>query len=524
MTDKTRVIVIGLDGATWNIIEPLVQAGKLPAIQAIMQEGCYGELESCIPHRTFPAWKCYSTGKNPGKLGVYSFVQVVDVASQQIAFPNSESFNSEEMWDILSKHGISCGVLDMPTTYPPKVINGFMISQGSPKPSGFTFPAELERELKDEFSYKTEPDYYFDIDKEATVRECQGIIKQRFDVARHLTKRFNPSLFHVTIFQIDPIQHFCYGQELEDSWIMIDNGIKSLLADFQDQNCYVMLMSDHGQTDRICTFQLRKWLEEKGLLSLRNRRVLTRFLFDRIGLRRGVVLHMIAKLRLLPLMRAYVPRGLRSRFLALFPVKQNMLYGNPFSGMMDWGKSTVVQVGGSLYINHKLFDSEKECEDFRENLICDIKDITDPETGVKVAKGVYKREEIYSGPYVNRAPDIVIYPSEGYMVGNVGGSDKIWNYTAPGWHRTHKLHGIFLAKGPGIRKGVNIKGAMIYDLAPTILHIFGIPIPQDIDGRVLKEMFEEDSTLASREITYQQTDAKAAVKHKIKSLKDLGRI
>ena len=88
----------------------------------------------------------------------------------------------------------------------------------------------------------------------------------------------------------------------------------------------------------------------------------------------------------------------------------------------------------------------------------------------------------------------------------------------------HKLHGIFLACGPGIKESVEIQGASIYDLAPTILHLFGLPVPKDIDGRVLKEIFNEDSSLAREEVQYQQVDEMARVKDKIRELKTLGKI
>ena len=76
MTKKPKLIVLGLDGGTWNVIKPLIKQGKLPTIAKLMENGTYGDLESSTPYYTFPAWKCYSTGKNPGKLGVYSFIDL----------------------------------------------------------------------------------------------------------------------------------------------------------------------------------------------------------------------------------------------------------------------------------------------------------------------------------------------------------------------------------------------------------------------------------------------------------------
>jgi len=137
---------------------------------------------------------------------------------------------------------------------------------------------------------------------------------------------------------------------------------------------------------------------------------------------------------------------------------------------------------------------------------------------------VYKREEIYFGKYVDDAPDLTILFNEGYTIASAARSREMWNYATRGWTGVHELQGIFLASGPGIKKNVELEGAKIYDLAPTILHVFGIPIPSDMDGRVLKEIFEEGSALAKREIEYQEVDEKARIRERIRELKALGKI
>ena len=194
MEKRTRVLVVGLDGATWNIIKQLVKEGKLPTIGELMNNGCYGDLESCIPPVTFPAWKCYSTGKNPGKMGAYWYAGV-DMAEERFFVNNSISFRSKELWDYLGENNITCGVLDMPTTYPCKRINGFMISHGAPRPSGYTYPKDLEKELKDKFNYELDPEYAPHLGKDAALPSTKKVINQRFDVARYLLKKFAPSFF-----------------------------------------------------------------------------------------------------------------------------------------------------------------------------------------------------------------------------------------------------------------------------------------------------------------------------------------
>lgn len=534
MKERPRVLVLGLDGATWNVIKPLVKEGRLPTIAKLMNNGCCGDLESSIPDYTFPAWKCYSTGKNPGKLGVYGFWGV-DMAKGKFFLHNSASFKSKELWDYLGENNITCGVLDMPTTYPCKQINGFMISHGAPRPSGYTYPEDLEKELKNRFNYKIDPDYLFELGRDAAIPSIKEVTNQRFDVAHYLFKEFDPSFLHVTIFNIDPIQHHYwrdmeegnvrYGKVIEDFWALIDNGIKGLLNEFCDGETYVILMSDHGFAAQKGEFRFVKWLSEKNLLKLKKPKFPLSGLLFRLGLTRDNVFSMVGRTRIVPLLRSHLPKGILRKVAALFPVRIGVVDMSLLGGSIDWGKSKVIPVPtGPLHINRNAFASQDEYEKFREALIIEIKEIEEPKAGEKFAREVYKGEEIYFGKYVDRAPDLIVLHNEGYTSAGTTRGREMWNYPTRGWTGVHKPQGIFLACGPGIKKGIEIEGAKIYDLAPTILHIFDIPIPKDMDGRVLKEIFEEDSVLARGEIRYQDVDEKARIRELIRELKARGKI
>ena len=411
MEDARRVLVIGLDGGTWNIIEPLVREGKLPTIEKLMKNGCYGSLESCIIPSTCPAWKCYSTGKNPGKLGVYWYFGA-DMEHEKMIVHNSTSFKSDELWDVLGRNNISCGVLDMPTTYPPKAINGFMVSHSPPRPSGYTYPEDLEKELRDRFHYKVEPDYRHELGEDATIISTRHIIEQRFEAASYLLKKFEPPFFHMTIFDIDPIQHYYSEKVVEDFWVLIDNEIGSLLDQCCDEKTYVILMSDHGQTKKKCTFQIGKWLMDKDLVTLKRRRLLLGSLLYKLGLRREIVLSVIGRTRIIPLLKSHIPREIRRRFAAFFPLQREDFSPQAFEGSIDWGQSKVIPLPGCyFYINRKIFSSDQAYEEFKESIIRQIEEIEIPKTGEKLAS-VVKREEIYFGKYVESAPDIIVLPRE----------------------------------------------------------------------------------------------------------------
>ncbi|NIT58599.1 MAG: hypothetical protein GWN00_20950, partial [Aliifodinibius sp.] len=147
MTDNTKVLVIGLDGATPELLMKGITEGKLPNLSKMMNDGVYGTLKSVVPPFSSPAWLSFMTGKNPGKLGIFSF-QDRKPDTYEIRVANFQSIDSKSIWDILSEHGKKVGVLAVPTTFPPKKVNGFLVS-GWPIPQGatFTYPNDLQSKL-----------------------------------------------------------------------------------------------------------------------------------------------------------------------------------------------------------------------------------------------------------------------------------------------------------------------------------------------------------------------------------------
>jgi predicted AlkP superfamily phosphohydrolase/phosphomutase len=186
----------------------------------------------------------------------------------------------------------------------------------------------------------------------------------------------------------------------------------------------------------------------------------------------------------------------------------------------DWSTTKAINVGDwGVFLNPNL--DGNDYEKVRTQLIEEIKKIKDPKTGESLVTDVKRKEELYHGEHLELAPDLVAIPNEGYRL-----YDSIlknnWDYENKIWSAYHKLQGIFMAYGPDIRNGGKVENAKIYDLAPTILHMFQVPIPKDIDGRVLNEIFREDSELTRKETVYRDMETeKALIKKKIRKLKEL---
>jgi len=493
-----KVLLIGVDAASWNVLEPLVRQGKLPTFKKLIENGAWGDLKSCIYYFTSPAWKCCSTGKNPGKLGACGWWEF-DKAGGELSLVSSRSFKSMELWDILGEHNYKSGTINMPLTFPPKKINGIFISGAFNPEKGYTYPTELEHKLK-KYNYRVNPVFNKMTDTDRAILERQNLVKKLFFISKKLLKEYNLDFFQLVVFCTDEVQHYFwrfmedadlkYGNVIESFWKLVDLEIGRLL-DTIHKDFYTFIVSDHGATALKGTFRLNVWLNLKGYLHLRMKRTPSY----------RKLLYTMYKM-LLPKTRKIL------RYRIMHKLNRKMFGGldnvvNTLFSEINWQETKAICIADNAI--HLKADGDIEA--LRNKLIEEIKNIREPNSGQKVVEEVKTKEEVFKGKYLSSLPDLIILPKEGYrFVGfpRDGGTEDLWAFSRErisGWHR---LSGLFIAQGPEIKRGRRIDNATIYDVAPTILHIFGVPIPQDIDGQVLKEIFMEDSELRKRPVIYEK--------------------
>src|SRR4030042_5822205 len=218
---KNRVVVIGLDGADWKVINPLIEEGRLPHIASLIAQGSSGILRSTIlPHSPI-AWTSFSTGKNPGKHGIFYFTAPV-ANSYATQFLNSTFIRTKTIWEILSDYGKMVGVVDVPITYPPREVNGYMVS-GMTIPSEesiFTFPAGLHTELIREFGEFPLEDCittpFFKGNFLFALKELYRFTDHRHNVAQYLMKRMDWDFFMVVFRGTDLLQHATWRYRTEE--------------------------------------------------------------------------------------------------------------------------------------------------------------------------------------------------------------------------------------------------------------------------------------------------------------------
>lgn len=511
-----KVLVVGLDGACWDLIEEWIEMGELPNIKKLRENGVWGKLKSSIPPITCPAWKCFSTGKNPGKLGVYWWNEI-DMDKKEVRPASAKKFKSKEIWDYLNEQGIKTGIIGMPLTYPPKEVNGFMISGGPTcELNGYTYPFELQGFIEKKYDFRPHPKLVSSLKKDSGLtEEIIRKIKLNFEVFEGLIENSKIHFGLVTTFYLNWLQHYFYqGEPTKRAWKILDGEIGKLKEKFT----YIILVSDHGTSPMNKNFYINAWLKKEGYLSMKRD---FRSLLLRLGLNRDNIANLLEKLNLLGLLsRSRIIKRIGEKI----PDSQGRLSdraGNEFIKKINWKNSKVIGLPqGPIYIKKENL-LLAEYEKLRNEISQKLEQLKDPENREKIFRGVYKPEKIYWGKYLDSAPDLIALDSDRYH--NRGGILKNELFEKSEWKGNNARYGLFSINGPGIRKGEFIEGVRIFDLAPTILYLMGCEIPKDMDGKVLREIFEDKSESAKHAVRYIDTK-RENIRKKVKELKHRRRI
>jgi predicted AlkP superfamily phosphohydrolase/phosphomutase len=468
------LVVVGIDGAGFDLIMPWIRSGSLKGFQKLYREGSWGKLACCPPPTTCPNWKCFSTGLNPAKLGVFWW-ENIDFAGHRTFFPHHRLRSLMEIWDYLSEASYRVAIINTPLTYPPKKVNGFMVS-GAPDAAetGYTYPKNIESFLTEEFDYKVHPRTPLDFVnfRKEIVEEVKDLIRSRVAVARYaLESSFD--FVNVSFFYINNMHHFLWdAPEVLDAWKIIDEFVYRLLGDGHD----LMVMSDHGSAPVSAVFYVNSWLEENGLL---HRRPSFADIAARLGLSKSSVFRLLGNFDLRRLPRIRLLEGLISRL----PSEDGMVDRHLKSARVDWSRTSALASGqGPVYINPQLPSTRRE--ELKRLLRMKLRSIEYPHDESFPFLDVLPAEEFYSGEFLSEAPDLLILPAKGTHIDGSIGSSRVWARKAH-WIAENTLEGIFFAGGRNLSVPQNYVGISILDLAPSILQVHDIPIPREMDGRPL---------------------------------------
>ncbi|HEX9793601.1 MAG TPA: alkaline phosphatase family protein [Planctomycetota bacterium] len=527
---RKRVVYVGIDGGSWNLIAPMVEDGLLPNLGAAIKGGVASYLTSTVPVNSSVAWASFMTGTRPGKHGVF-FFREQRWESHHRPVISFESIKAPTVFRIASEHGKKVVVLYFPLTYPVEKVNGVMLGGllTPDRDSDFIHPPEMREELRRAVGdvpsdNEAEKIFHSSGDFKAAEASIYHVVEQTTRIAEHLLEAEGPDLLAIVYRGVDLMSHqaWCFqdpewaaknpGPAASGSLLVrkvyqaVDAGIGRVRARAKalekpgEQTVFVC-SSDHGFGPITWRFYLNKWLVDNGYLVLKRGNALGRF-------------KMWTSRKLQGAMRR---AGLQSWWSARgrqFTVSVEAT----IQDMVDWSKTRAYSAvsGGEdiVLINLKgrnpqgVVEPGAEYEELRDEIVRKLAQVR-ADDGTQIYPDVFKREELWGGPQLYRAPDIQALPFESSVLPAAAPVHaRLVEPVEDGRPAMHRIQGMLIAEGPGLQAGVRISDPFktdprdpallderhphVWDMGPTLLHLLGLPVEDYMDGRVLEELFTEE--------------------------------
>ena len=522
-----RVMVIALDGATWDLAHPWMEAGYMPNLTRLVSDGVSAVMRAELPPSSVPNWPAFMTGKNAGKHGCLWWLGRDATGSLNQVPIDSQSVRGDTIWSYLSSHGKRVIVQNVPVTYPVEPINGVMIS-GLLTPRSaedFVYPASLKTNLDTSVGgYQIYPQGGYARGREhAFLNALITNIRQHTKAADFLLRSQVWDFFilvlgptdegsHKYWHYLDPDHHLHkpeeatkFGDSIQKLYTAADEAIGALLQ-HMSENDTLIVMSDHGFGPVEGFFLPNNWLMQQGYLQLK-RTAAT--LFRRTLFRAGFTPRNVFPLGKQILSFLQGSDEIRQRLDpgrqgGKSPIRKVFLSEDD----IEWSRTRVMATG---FVNSQLFINLRgrepqgiveisDYEPLRDRLIAELSSVVNPLTGKPHYDRIYRREELYSGPLLDSLPDLLCVPAD-LRIADSGvdfRSTKLFE-TDLAVSGTHRSEGIFVMVGPGVLRGTEIPPIRIFDLAPTIIHRLGLPVPNDMDGQVITAALEADE-LSTRQV------------------------
>ncbi|MBU1699884.1 MAG: alkaline phosphatase family protein [Candidatus Eisenbacteria bacterium] len=466
--EKPKILVIGLDGATWSILDPWIEAGDLPNLAQFRSDAAWGDLSSIIPYLSPPAWTSAITGVNPGRHGIFDFqrrlpqgnIIITETAGNRKAAP---------IWKMLEGKGKRSAFINIPMTDPPEEMDGVMVS-GFPHVDKvlYTYPPELEKELQGYILDEMEMNLV--AGKEDSIRtHIRDVMEARWTAVQKIYQKEDWDLFWVVFTAVDRVQHMFwrfmdpldarneedevvrYRDVVHDLWVRMDAIIGEFLAMAGPQD-YILFVSDHGFGPIRRELRVKPYIEQQTLSS--------------------------------------VLRENSKEIYCLHPSDGERLY---------------VRVKGRD--PNALLTRERQLE-IRDELKRVLDAAKDPLTGEAILSASYTKDSAFRGPYSDKGPDLTLIPSTGYYVvwedliraslGEAGAETPeeavgTVSFSLSGWH---EMEGIYLLQGRDVAKGrqdrFNSRRHNLMDVTPTLLYLLGVEVPEGLDGAVMEGVLDPE--------------------------------
>jgi predicted AlkP superfamily phosphohydrolase/phosphomutase len=442
--ESGRVVFVGLDGTPFTFMQRLIKEGRAPNAARLAEQGSLLRMDSMWPWVSSVAWSTMMTGVNPGKHNIFGFIDR-DPATYKQFIPTSRQMKARTLWEVLSDAGKRVAVVNVPVTYPPRQVNGLLVAGFlSPSLEKAVYPASYLATLKS-LGYIVDADPWKAREsKDRALEEVNAALDARIRTLFYLLENEAWDYLHVHIMETDRLHHFLWQQMEEDDPVYapafyafyerIDDML-GRLADRLDENTTLMWMADHG----FCTIHkevyVNRWLMDRGWLRLRT-----------------------------------VPPDRKKGLDEIDPA--SVAYS------LDPGR-VVIRVKGRE--KDGCVAPGAEYEALRDEIAAAALDLVDPDNGRSIFQAAFKREELYHGPYLEQAADLILAPYDGY---DPKGSlfRETLTYKGDELVGMHTFDDAMFYVGGQTVQPVRFS---VLNVMPTILHLMGVPVPTGLDGKSL---------------------------------------
>lgn len=492
---KPRAVLIGLDGATWSVLDPLMRDGVMPFLRRFVEHGARASLRSTIPALTPPAWTSMITGRSPGYHGIFNFFGRDAPDSHQIRLLGSQDIGSEPVWAYANRQRLRATVLNFPLTFPAPAIDGQVVAGGWMPWRQLRLgchPRELYDRLKALPGFDAR---VIALDMAHEAKALEGCRREEYDdwIALHIRREQqwfavlrslmadDPTELLAIVFDgVDKLQHLCwrlldpaYAADLREDWELrarercveyfrVLDGLLDEIVALAGDTATVVMASDHGFGPQERTLFINTWLEQHGYLAWA----------DGAG-----------------------PRASGDQLLGMSQVARHTY-------LLDWSRTQAyasMPGGNGIHVvrrdvEHPAGVTDSEYDAFCDRLIGRLGELRDSDTGAAVVRAAWRRDQIFAGPYLELAPDITLELADGGLFSILAATDAVAPRHPP--TGTHRPDGIFVAVGPLARPGADIGELSILDVAPLLLYSLDVPIPAQLEGRVPVEALRADQLMA----------------------------
>ncbi len=507
----SRVLIIGLDGGTWDVFGPLCDLGEMPHLARLREQSAWGTLLSTQPPFTAPAWATFITGLNPGSHGILHFLQKPSDPARSLRGEgtpvSSAHIRAATLWDYFNAAGRRVASINVPLSYPLRPLDGFAISGMLTPPSAtdWTYPPSLARELDD---------YIIDLDyaragRMLRPRDLPSPTQMLTDITRMTERRGFHALrllqnrewdaFMVVFTGVDRISHHFWhylrpggeedvakldiavAQGLQDYFHLLDR-ILAMLTRAVGRETHILILSDHGFGPAAQHWvHINNWLLEVGALQLQ------------AASPGGWIQRMK---RQSPRLRDIARRILPADARRAVQRRGHLADAVDWPRTLAWAEPLYNNVAGVYFHRADRFAdgplAPNDVPALREHLIASARGLTIPGAGRALVRDIVPSEALYQGPYLERFPDLILTLDPDYAAVPTLGPTLITPARDLIRSGDHRPEGMIALSGPAIAPGHLISTPGLIDLAPTLLHLAGLPIPESMEGRVIETALRKD--------------------------------